>query len=242
MNHQFKRTLFGSRLLTSIVVSLLALALASVAQSAAHSQRGPSGMDRLTKRLELTDAQKPQVQAILAESSAKRRTAMDKPFRDMSADEREALSDEMTAIRKETDTELAKVLTAEQMAELAELREERLEALRERRQRYVERRDAGMDQLAKRLGLTDAQQTQVKAIMAESSAKRRAAIDKPFRDMSEEEREALGDEMTAISDETDGKLAGVLSAEQMAELGEMREERLEALRERRRRFLENSEG
>ena len=236
MKYQTKSTLPVTRPLTTMFATLILLAISTGAHSGAHTQGGSTGMDRLTKRLDLTDEQRPQVAEIMAESGKMHRSAMVKPFRDMTEEEREALGDEMTAIREATDAKLAKVLSADQMAELRELREDRLEAMRDRRKEYRKRRDAGMDGMARRLDLTDQQREQVQAILNESSAMRRYVINKPFRSMSEAERESASEEMAAIREETDMELAKVLSPDQMAELRVMREERMEMFRERRQKY------
>jgi len=75
-----------------------------------------------------------------------------------------------------------------------------------------------VERMAERLDLTAEQQGQVREILEASFAKGREA------------REAHRSEMETIRQETQDRLAGVLSPEQMAELAQMRDER----RERRR--------
>ena len=239
MNITSKHTPVLNRLLTG--AALMALVLATAAQAGAHTASNEDRMDRLADKLDLSAEQRPQVEAILAESSKKRRAAFTKSFRDMNDAEREAVGDEMAAIRKENDAAMVKVLTTRQLAKYEDLREERLEMFRDTRKRYVARRDKGMEKLADKLDLTDGQRPQVEAILAEARTKRWAAmnIERPFPELSDEEREALADEMTAIREETDVALDDVLTREQIAKLDELREERLEGLRKIRLGMMED---
>jgi Spy/CpxP family protein refolding chaperone len=120
---------------TLVISTALALGLATsafaqapAASAAPTENRGEQRMarhlDRLATELNLTAAQKLQVEAIMAEQHAARR-AMHERFRT----EREAL-------KADTDGKLAQVLTAEQQAQLEQLRAER-------RQRWQERRGRG---------------------------------------------------------------------------------------------------
>lgn len=120
---------------TLVISTALALGLATsafaqapAASAAPTENRGEQRMarhlDRLATELNLTAAQKLQVEAIMAEQHAARR-AMHERFRT----EREAL-------KADTDGKLAQVLTVEQQAQLEQLRAER-------RQRWQERRGRG---------------------------------------------------------------------------------------------------
>ncbi len=79
--------------------------------------------------------------------------------------------------------------------------------------------DRALERMTERLDLSAEQQGQVREILESSFAKGREA------------REAHRSEMETIRQETQDRLAGVLSPEQMAELGQMRDERQERRRD-----------
>jgi periplasmic protein CpxP/Spy len=73
--------------------------------------------------------------------------------------------------------------------------------------------DRAVARLAERLGLTAEQKEQVRPILEESFAKRR------------EIRKEAHQKMQTLREETDGRLSGVLTPEQMTRLRELRSER-----------------
>jgi len=79
--------------------------------------------------------------------------------------------------------------------------------------------DRALERMTERLDLSAEQQGQVREILESSFAKGREA------------REAHRSEMETIRQETQDRLAGVLSPEQMAELGQLRAERQERRRD-----------
>lgn len=97
-------------------------------------------VERARERLQLTDEQAPQVEAILRESAEKRRAVLEKyPLGESRLSPRQArtLKRELEAIRRDTRASLAEVLTPQQLEEYdriqSELRAEVRAAARERR-------------------------------------------------------------------------------------------------------------
>lgn len=118
-----------------IVATGLALGLAAVAFAQAPADPARAEMhaqkrvDHLAEKLNLTEAQKLQVQAIFEEQGAARREMFERH-----RSEREAL-------HEQGDAKLDQVLTAEQQAQFDQLRAERKERWQEKR---GERRHRGM--------------------------------------------------------------------------------------------------
>ncbi|MBI2428025.1 MAG: hypothetical protein HYV29_04395 [Ignavibacteriales bacterium] len=84
--------------------------------------------------------------------------------------------------------------------------------------------------LKKELTLTDEQAAKVTAILKESEKKREAAFDK-----SGDDREARRAQMTALMEETDTKIAALLTKEQKKKYEELKKERRQRIEGRRER-------
>jgi Spy/CpxP family protein refolding chaperone len=99
------------------------------AQQQGKRQRGMDAetrMEMLKERLELTDTQVTALEPIFAAHDRKRRELFESR-----SQERQAMREQMEALRLEMDEELAAVLTDEQMKALAELREETRQRFRQ---------------------------------------------------------------------------------------------------------------
>ena len=93
-------------------------------------------LEKTKDRLQLTDEQLGQVRPILEGSAGKRIAVLDefgitgRGSVELSLREKRSLAKKMKEIRKNTDAELAKVLTKDQMAEYAAIQDERREELK----------------------------------------------------------------------------------------------------------------
>lgn len=103
--------------------ALVLLGNTAVAQDA--PKKGKAGpaveqqVERMTKQLELTDAQKPKVKAVLEETRKKRQDLMD----DTSVSGRDRRT-KMTALTEEQDKKLKAILTPDQYSKMEKQREE----------------------------------------------------------------------------------------------------------------------
>ena len=107
-------------------------------EAAAEHMR--QNFEEMAARLNLSDQQLPQVQAIMQDSAARRAAVMeefgvgDGERPEIGLRQMRKLRGEMAPIREETAAQLAEVLTPEQMAEFEAIQEEQRAAMRERRQ------------------------------------------------------------------------------------------------------------
>ena len=106
-------------------VTCLAVLAIAAAPAQAQQQRRQRGMDpeqrmqMLQEKLALTDQQVVSLAPIFAQNDAQRRELFESR-----SGERQAMRDQMEALRAELDAELADVLTPEQMTSFQQLREE----------------------------------------------------------------------------------------------------------------------
>jgi hypothetical protein len=87
-----------------------------------------------------------------------------------------------------------------------------------------------MERLEQVLGLSDAQTGQVETILAEQGKKRRALMQEA---RSGGQSGGVRDKMFALRDETNARLAAVLSDEQLAQYEKLAAERRARMRDRR---------
>jgi Spy/CpxP family protein refolding chaperone len=111
-------------------LAILAISAAPLhAQQQQHRQRGMDPEQRmqvLQEKLVLTDEQAVALEPIFAQHDEKRRELFESR-----SGERQAMREQMQALRGELDAGLAEVLTAEQMASFRGLREEKRQSRRQ---------------------------------------------------------------------------------------------------------------
>jgi hypothetical protein len=142
------------------------------------------------------------------------------------------LLDELEEHHRAFTAELSRVLTPDQLAEVDALR---AEVKAGAAARLEEQAFAGLQE---RLGLSEEVRQEVLSIFQEDWRRKRELVEK-YREKEREARtRAVGKELAAIHEDTEAKLARVLTPEQMAEYHAYREEQrrkiLELQRERRR--------
>ncbi len=198
----------------TLVAALAAPASLALAQTAPDAVEAPrarrGGMNRarrghrhhrghfrqILRQLNLSDNQKAQLRAIFESSREQRRDLRSNGNPDRAA---------MRALRQETRRLVNDVLTPAQRTQAAQLR----------RQHMTRRFDRRIERMTTQLSLTDAQKTAVTRILRDSQTRRRAL---------RENGNVSPDAMRTIRRETRTELSGVLSAEQMAGLRQMRAE------------------
>lgn len=113
------------------ITGALVLVLASAAPAQDQPPQRQRGMDpaqrmeRLKERLQLTDEQVAALEPIFAEHDQLRRELLERQRA-----ERQAMREEMSALRLEMDEEIAEVLTEEQMQEFRTLRQQMMQKSR----------------------------------------------------------------------------------------------------------------
>lgn len=113
----------------AVAFALTALIIPLEAQQRGPGMRGPSldeQMVQLTDALSLTDEQVISVRAVLEVQSARR----DEMLADGPPEDRQAMRAARMGLREETETQLAEILSEEQMGKYAELVEQRRQARR----------------------------------------------------------------------------------------------------------------
>ncbi len=108
-----------------ILTTSAAVLLAFGATTAQAHDPAEQRTDWLNERLELTEEQKAEVQAIFAESQDQRKALKEqaKKARKAAVEQRRAMHEQTNAINKATQERLSSVLTEEQNAQLSEMRE-----------------------------------------------------------------------------------------------------------------------
>lgn len=183
-----------------------------------RGRRGRHGMHfrRILEELNLTDNQKTQIRAIFESA---REQGQELRGQGRSPETREA----MHTLHEETKRLVNDVLTPAQRTQAQRLRREHMQA-------HLQRR---VDRMATRLSLTDAQKAAVTRIFRNAGTQRRAAHESGNVDR---------DAMRALREQTRTQLSGVLSAEQMTQLEEMRSEHRGRHGRRGRRGRGNGNG
>lgn len=129
----------GSLLAAAVVCASASFASISDVDSEAAAKQLEERLQSTSERLNLTEEQKPLVEAILRDSAEKRAAIFEsygvepgtKP--NLGIRKLRKLRGEMTALSEATTEQLSDVLSAEQMAEYAKIQEEQAAAMRERR-------------------------------------------------------------------------------------------------------------
>ncbi len=131
-----QRISLSSLLCFSIVLMLVTLAffhdaLAFRRQFAPDPERIVA---KLSEELQLTDTQVEQIRTIFENQTEKRKKIFEE-YSSQGRDGRRALREEMRALKKDTDSQIATLLTEEQIIKYEALQEERAQKMRERRER-----------------------------------------------------------------------------------------------------------
>ena len=184
-------------------------------------------------RLVLTEEQLTKVRPILQEHFAAQRAILDQydigRGKRPDAQQFRALRRALDASKAQTAKRLAGILSAEQMAEFDKIQAERKKQLYEQ---FLSKR---IEDMGARLVLTEEQLTKVRPILQEHFAAQRAILDQ--YDIGRGKRpdaqqfRALRRALDASKAQTAKRLAGILSAEQMAEFDKIQAEQREQIRE-----------
>jgi Spy/CpxP family protein refolding chaperone len=101
-------------LLTALLITLFSFSALAGSHNDNHGDRR---MEKMISKLDLTETQSEQVKSILESKKA----------------EREAIHEQMKALREKTNQELSQVLTGEQMDKLASFQEKRRDKKKDKR-------------------------------------------------------------------------------------------------------------
>lgn len=190
-----------------------------------HGKRGPltpeqrearlnKRMERLTKKLNLTAEQAPKVRQIFADAQVER-AALRKSLEGQPREARKAARPQMKALHQKTETKLAGVLSADQLAQYKAMK-----AKHGKRGKRGHGKRAGLQRMSRHLDLTDTQQVQLKEVFTAQRAQRRAILDSANGD-----RAAARPQLKALRQNTQARLQQILSAEQLQKLQQLREQR-----------------
>lgn len=122
--------------LTAFILAAL-LSTTALAGKGNHEQRMQEHLDQMATELNLSDEQRTQVESILQNSFEKRRAVLESHGIEKGSgrpdkETREAVKDEMMAIREATDQELAEALSTEQLESFKAMQAEHRDKMRER--------------------------------------------------------------------------------------------------------------
>ena len=239
----------AKRATSRALVTLAAASALTLGAAWARAGEGPSPppspariISHLEENIGLTEEQKGLLAPVVEESHDRHREIQRKYGKQERA-LRRAAREERQAVASAVDTQLASILTDEQMEEYLKLKEERRSQGRKGargrgRGECMRRGDMSPDRmlmhLSERLDLSAGQEGRLLPIIEESVDQRREF----FESLGEQEvieRSAVRQRMEEIEDSLEEQLASVLTAEQMEEFIEIREER-ESKRGRGRPF------
>ncbi len=221
-------------LFTILATGVIIIAFGLIAQPLMAKGKGRFGPPRspdeivqtLTDRLELSAEQIEKVRPIIAEKSL-----LMNEIRDRKGNFRKETRSEMHRLQMDTDMQLGRILTDEQVDKYLELKQEQREMRHSGKGRGGKMRGQfnkspawKIERLSTILDLTEDQTVQIEPIIIESMEKRQEVFDK-YRDQGQQVRQAMRSEMQAIGNETHEQLSTILTAEQMEELNSIKEER-----------------
>lgn len=180
-------------------------------------------MEKMTEKLELTDAQVPKVRAVFENSQAQRLEIMQKHKGD-----REAARPEFKALKQSTRAQLDAILTADQIQKLEQMKKDHKGKRHGKRGKHGKHGQKRLERMSAELNLSADQETQVKAIMQDARAERKEIIELVGS------REEAKPELRELRVRTDARIKEVLNDEQDARFDELKAERKERRGERRR--------
>ena len=228
--HNEKRSLSRNAVFTILATGLFIIAFGLIAQPLMAKGRGWFGPARspdevvqtLTDRLDLSVEQVEAVRPIIEEKSS-----IMKDIRERKGSNRKQTRSEMHKLMLDTDIQMGRILTDDQVDKYLELKLEQREHMksgkfegRKMRGSYSKTPAQKIERLRTLLDLTEEQAVRIEPIFKESMIKRQLV------------RQAMRDDMQAIGDETHEQLSTILTEEQMEELNAIREER-QARKDRR---------
>ncbi len=208
---------------TVLAAGFIIIAFGLIAQPIMAKGRGWYGPGRsadeivqtLTDRLDLTAEQIEAVRPIIEE-----KTELMKEIRDEKGAYRKQTRSEMHKLMMNTDIQLGRILTDDQVDKYLELKLEQREQMQrgkfrggKMRGQFSKTPEQKIERLSTILDLTEEQTEQIEPIIKESMEKR------------QEVRQAMRDEMHAIGDETHGQLSTILTDDQIEKLNSIKEER-----------------
>ena len=175
-------------------------------------------MNKMTEKLELTDAQVPKVRAVFEASQAKRLEIMEKHKGD-----REAARPEMKALKQNPRAQLDAILTPEQVQTLEQMKKDH----KGKRGKHGKRGEKRLERMSAELNLSADQEAQIKTIMQDAGQERKQIIELVGS------REEAKPELRELHIRTDAKIKEVLNDEQDARFDELKAERKARRGERR---------
>ncbi|HNR11736.1 MAG TPA: hypothetical protein PKM59_00310 [Thermodesulfobacteriota bacterium] len=101
--------------------------------------------------------------------------------------------------------------------------------------------DAFAQKFQERLQLSDEQMEQLRPIISEDMAKRKAILQK-YQGHGQQGYRPMRGELDSLNADTEGKMSQILSAEQMEEYKKLRQEQVERMRERARTRLQQHQS
>ncbi|MBI2820390.1 MAG: hypothetical protein HYX73_10455 [Acidobacteria bacterium] len=187
---------------------------------------GPGGprlprLQQLAEQLDLTDAQKTQIQGVLENARSQLQT-----LRNDTTLTREQKMDQAQQITQQTRDQIHSVLTPDQQAKADELRqqaEERFGAQREKMEEQL------LTRLTKQLDLTDSQKSTIQLYLQDQKTQLQALKDNTALTASQK-----FEQMQSIRQQTQEKIKSVLTAEQQTQLDQLREQMQDRRQGRRR--------
>jgi len=233
INNKKKRT--GRYAISTILAAgFIIIILGLIAQPLMAKGKGRFGPPRspdeivqtLTDRLDLSDEQAEAVRPIIEEKSL-----LMKQIRDKKGSYRKESRSEMRRLKWDTDIQLGRILTDEQVDKYLELKQEQREMRHSGKDRGAKMRgqfskspEQKIERLSTILDLTEEQTVRIEPIIKESMEKRQEVFDK-YSDQGQQVRQAMKNEMQAIGDQTHEQLSTILTTTQMEKLTIIKEER-----------------
>ncbi len=208
---------------TVLAAGCIVIAFGLIAQPLMAKGRGWYGPGRsadeivqtLTERLDLAAEQVDAVRPII-----EKKTALMKEIRDKKGAYKKQARSDMHKLMLDTDIQLGRILTDDQVDKYIELKLEHREQMHrgkfrggKMRGQYSKTPAQKIERLRTLLDLTEEQTVQIEPIIKESMAKQQLI------------RQDMRDEMQAIGDETHEQLSTILTSKQMEELNVIKEER-----------------
>jgi Spy/CpxP family protein refolding chaperone len=175
-------------------------------------RRGPGlpRLEQLARQLDLTEAQRTQIQGILGDARSKL-----EGLRTNTALTREERMDQAQQIASQTREQIRGVLTPDQQLKADELRQQAEQRFGERRERVEERM---LGRLTQQLDLSESQQSTIQLYLQD----RKTQLDalKGNNSLTASQKR---EQMQFIRQQTQEKIRSVLTAEQQAQLDELRD-------------------
>jgi Spy/CpxP family protein refolding chaperone len=137
--------------------------------------------------------------------------------------------DRADEIRRQAQENIRSVLTTEQQMKAEELRKQAQERIAARRQQFADR---AFDGLARRLNLTESQQTTIKSYIGDQRTQLQA-----LRDNTALTREQRMEQARTIRQQTREKIRSALTADQQQQLDQMRQRTRNRFQTRQRRMF-----